>query len=246
MTALGLALLGCAVLLWPRGRRAVPGLGTTPAQAARTGGAGRAGPARPTAAGGGVARWLPRPARRDRGAGPESATALDSLAAALAAGLPTGPAVVLVHTESGRSDPDWAELAEAAARGDPLAPVWRRLARARGLPDLAVVAAAWEISERLGAPLADAVATAARGLRARAASDAALRAGTAGARASATLLTALPAVGVGMALLLGIPPTTLYGAPVPLAGLVLAVVLVLVGRRWTRAQLAAVPRRAAR
>lgn len=233
-----LALL--AVLLWPAGSGLLP----------RPGPGGESRASRGSRARGGVGA-LARLATRRRSLPAEQhlrfvATSLDSLAAALGAGIPTAQAVRLVSVESARSGSGWAPLLEAADRGESLAPVWRRLAREWDLPDLVVVASAWQVSERLGAPLAEAVRTSAAGMRARADAAAALRAGTAGARASAGLLTGLPLVGVGLALVLGIPPDRLYGAPVPLISLTAAAVLVLVGRRWTRAQLAAVPRRAAR
>lgn len=230
MLTASVALAVLAVLLWP------PTAAWRHAPSPTTRQPERAAPAESGAS-----------SRRQQRARPSTALAgdLDALAAALAAGVPTSQAVQLVHGESTNPQP-WSELAAAAARGQPLGPVWRRLSRSLSLPHLEVVAAAWEISERLGSPLADAVATAASGLRSREESTGRLRVATAGARASAALLSALPVVGVGMALLLGIPPTTLYGGPLQLAALTAALLLILAGRRWTQAQIDAVPRRAAR
>src|SRR5690606_21478163 len=77
-----------------------------------------------------------------------------------------------------------------------------RVARVRGDEHLGRVARAWALSERTGAGLAEAVEAAARSGRQAVDHTRRVRAATAGARASVTLLTLLPVGGTGVGLLL--------------------------------------------
>lgn len=156
---------------------------------------------------------------------------LDGLRASLAAGLTPEESLNLAASSA---EPAMAAslspVIEAAREGSPLGGAWQRVARNEGHRDLASLARAWVISERLGCPLADAVATTASTSRARTALSQRLDSATAGARATCALLSALPLGGVGIALMLGIDPVTLYGSPIALASALAGVCLLLAGR----------------
>lgn len=156
---------------------------------------------------------------------------LDGLAAALRAGLPAADALDLVSADLSVRVQELVGPVRAAARtGYPCATAWNRVARESASPDLALLARTWGVSEQLGAPLADGVDSAARGLRSRRELASRLTAATAGARTTATILTALPVAGLGLAALMGIGPAVLYGTPVAVASLVLGCVLLAIGR----------------
>ncbi|QFG67595.1 type II secretion system F family protein [Ornithinimicrobium pratense] len=168
---------------------------------------------------------------------------LDGLAAALEAGLPVPQAVVLavsqVDQRPDRQDDTglaggWNELARAAGQGQALAPVWHRLARRTASPTLHSVARAWRVAALTGAPLAGAIRVSAHASRERRRLERAVQVATAGARATVTVLTLLPLAGVGLAAVLGVPPTSLYSHPVALAGAGAGAVLVVVGQAWSR------------
>ncbi len=183
-------------------------------------------------------RWRRRargviPRRGDRIEQDQILSLLDGLAAALRAGLPTVEALTVVSstlapaTRSVLVGP----VLSAAREGRASGPVLRRHARRTGDRDLAALARAWELSERVGIPLADAVSTAAQVGRARMAHRHRVTTATAGARATSGLLTALPVGGLGVAALLGLAPTEVYDTPWSLASLGMGVLLLLAGRR---------------
>ncbi len=171
---------------------------------------------------------------------------LDSMVAGLRAGLtPTvalrGAARDLSETPSGEDPSHWLDpVLRTAQAGRPLGRVWQTLARHRRDPDLAALARAWTISEKLGAPLADAVAAAAEMARSRSELAAAIRSATAGARMTSTLLCALPLGGLGVAAVLGIDPFTLYSQPLSVFALGTGVLLLLLGRWWVARMIRAV------
>lgn len=209
-----------AVLAWPArtGRRAPERLHPWPTPASRA--VELTGPR---------ARWrLSLLCRRRDGEGEATLVLLDRLAAALRAGLPPDEALS-VATAAGRGTGFGAAL-RAVAEGRSAAAALARLARVRDDEHLGRAARAWALSERTGAGLAEAVEAAARAGRQAVDHRRQVRAATAGARASVTLLTLLPVGGVGVALLLGLSPTAVYGNPVSLAALGLGVSLLLVGR----------------
>jgi len=171
-----------------------------------------------------LAHWTSLLARsRSR---PDLVPLLDALSAALRAGLSTSEALRLAARTA---DPGelLTPVVRAADEGRPLGHEWRRLARTVAHPDLAALAQAWTISDRLGCPLADAAATSAATARARIAVARRLDAATAGARATSAMLSLLPLGGLALALLLGLTPIELYGhgaaAVAGLAGLGLLV-----------------------
>lgn len=224
---LGAWCVALAVLVWPASRsaRAVrsrvevstsPGLAATPGLRARLRRWGRRLGLLGDRNGVDTGQWL---------------SVLDELSAALRAGLPAGEALAM----SVASSPPAVRTAllpvlEAAQDGRPGAVAWLRAARSAPGGELELVARSWAISEQLGAPLADAVESAARGLRDERALRGRLDAATAGARTTANILTLLPVAGVGIALLMGIGPAELYGSGLAVASLGAGVVLIAVGR----------------
>ena len=124
-------------------------------------------------------------------------------------------------------------LLDASDRAEPTSPVWAEWAARRASAELALVAAAWRLSETTGAPLASAVDRAVGGLL-----DARTRRGkvavaVAGPRATVTVLTLLPLTGPLFGLACGIDPATLYlRSPIATVSVVAGVLLVWVGRVW--------------
>ncbi|KRF45492.1 hypothetical protein ASH01_06585 [Terrabacter sp. Soil811] len=124
-------------------------------------------------------------------------------------------------------------LLHASHRAEPTSPVWAEWAARSASAELALVAAAWRLSENTGAPLASAVDRAVGGLL-----DARTRRGkvavaVAGPRATVTVLTLLPLTGPIFGLACGIDPATLYlGSPIATVSVVAGVLLVWVGRVW--------------
>ncbi len=157
---------------------------------------------------------------------------LDALAPALGAGLTPAQALraawlsVPDAHDSGLLVP----VMRAAADGRPLGPAWERLAQRSGHPDVASLARAWSVSERLGCPLAEAVRQTARSCRDRTLVQQRLTSATAGTRATSTVLTLLPVGGTVISPLLGLNPAQLYGTPLAWACLLLGGLLILLGR----------------
>jgi tight adherence protein B len=110
--------------------------------------------------------------------------------------------------------------------------------------ELERVAAAWSLAERHGVPLADLLARVHDDIRWRVRFGAGVRAELAGPRATAGVLTALPALGVGLGQLMGADPIgVLRGGVLGQALLVVGVGLIALGRAWTEQILRrAVPR----
>ncbi|XVX20876.1 type II secretion system F family protein [Actinomycetota bacterium] len=172
-----------------------------------------------------------RGAAADIGVG-EIADLAEALAPCLAAGLPPAQALAIASESAPASlAPLVGRLEVAAARGEPLGPEWR----SEPATHSGLIGRAWTLSERLGSPLAGAVATAAAVLRAQEADSRRVAAAASGPRASMWLLTLLPAVGPGVGWLLGLSPQELYGssaaAPACLAA---GVGLTVVGWWWSR------------
>ncbi|WP_157621770.1 type II secretion system F family protein [Serinicoccus hydrothermalis] len=189
-----------------------------------------------------VLRWRTRAGRRaaraERSATLELAV-VGTIAAALEAGLPVARAVALAVPErAGDADaaegPDWQPLARAAGEGQQLAPVWGRLGHVTGSPTLAAVARSWAVATRSGAPIADALRVSAHVARERQRLERAVGAASAGARATATVLTWLPVAGVALSAVLGVGPVALYGTPPALLCLGAGAVLLLVGQLLVR------------
>ena len=110
--------------------------------------------------------------------------------------------------------------------------------------ELERVAVVWSLAERHGIPLADLLAGVHDDIRWRVRFGAGVRAELAGPRATAGVLTALPALGVGLGQLMGADPIgVLRGGVLGQALLVVGVGLIGAGRAWTEQILRrAVPR----
>lgn len=193
--------------------------------------------------------WRRRRAR-DRGAGfDESVLALlDALEPALRAGLTPARAFELVGGTSPVSNGGGSSVASlvhdairAAEAGASVGRVWQRWAEHTGSGTLAFVAAAWLLSERTGAPLAEAVARAAARTRSELSRRRRVSAAVAGPRATVNVLSALPLVGPIFGLASGLDPAEVYlSSPAVVAAVLLGFALILVGRWWCRRMVGAV------
>jgi tight adherence protein B len=236
-------LLGLAVVVWPAGERLVrvnQVLEPPPE-------------VREIAAAGGTEKlrrlWRSDPVelfsewrqqRRARSSSPTILALLEGVAPALEAGLPPAVAVRLSGAALGYAlDPATrvfvGELVEACEQGRPIAPVWQAWAARTGSADLAFVAAAWRLSERTGAPLAEAVQRAVVSVRESRERVRRVNVAVAGPRATVVVLTALPLTGPVFGLACGVPPTELYlSNPIGAASAVAGVALIWAGRLWCR------------
>lgn len=174
---------------------------------------------------------------------------LEAVAPALEAGL--APASALRVAVESRSGPGRAStldalverMAAAAADGDPLGPLWRAEAESESSAELLLLAHAWSLTEDMGAPLSQAVRTAAGMLEGRIAQERRLASAVAGAGATVNLLSVLPVAGLLVAMVLGIGPDELFaGSRLTQASLVLGVCLAGLGRWWVRQMVRAVSR----
>jgi tight adherence protein B len=129
-----------------------------------------------------------------------------------------------------------APAATAARLGDDVPAALRRGQDAApgAAGELGRVAAAWSLAERHGVPLADVLIGVHDDIRWRVRFAAGVRALLAGPRATAGVLTALPALGVALGQLLGADPIgVLRGGPLGQGLLVIGLGLVAAGRAWT-------------
>lgn len=123
----------------------------------------------------------------------------------------------------------------AAQLGDDVPAALRRAtARPGASAELERVAAAWSLAERHGVPLADLLAGVYDDIRWRVRFAAGVRAQLAGPRATAGVLTALPALGVALGQLVGADPIgVLRSGALGQGLLVTGIGLVAAGRAWT-------------
>ena len=173
----------------------------------------------------------------------ELADAVALVAAPLRSGVPPAGAV---RAAAEALEPDAAlaapmrELCEAAASGDSLAKVWLHHAEVLDGADLRFVGQAWLLSERTGAPLAEALARAEEVLRSRHRAQERVASAAAGPRASMAVLAVLPLTGPLMGLAFGLGPTDLYlGSPASTVSLGVGVALALLAWWWSRRIVAA-------
>lgn len=221
-------LVSAALLLWPRSMGSEAGL--------RTIGTARS----PGGTGGPLARIDRWRAQRKRAssAGVESdlLDVVEALTGALRAGLPPATALTLAAGDiDGPLGEALATVGRRAKMGDGLAVGWAEAARRLGSEEMALLARAWSLSEEAGTPLAEAAHTAGGVIRDQRDQRERTRAAVAGAKATMTLLTVLPAAGPFLGLLMGLDMTHVYAtSPVVWVALGAGVALVLVGRWWMR------------
>ncbi|MFB9800077.1 type II secretion system F family protein, partial [Streptomonospora salina] len=179
-----------------------------------------------------IARMAGRESRRRRRAVAELCAVL---AAELRAGRSPGEAVVTAVDEL---DPDsgreLAPLSEAARSGHDVTVALRALAGTRGAGGLGHLAACWRVAADTGAGLAGVVDRLSESLAREEALRRELGAQLAGPRATAVLLSVLPALGLGMATALGGSPLTfLFTTPAGLLCLAAGLALDAAGLFWT-------------
>lgn len=188
-------------------------------------------------------RALPGGRTRREGMTVADAAALaELLAMALRSGGSRARAVEVVAPDAPSSvRPLLDELASALAAGASGSQAWRRWADAH--PALEPCAAAWRLSDRCGVPLAPALEQAASSARSRLATAQRVEAASAGARATMTLLTVLPGLGLVAGWALGVSPMRVaHESPVAAGSVLVGAVLTVVG--WTLGR--AILRRAVR
>lgn len=155
--------------------------------------------------------------------------ACDSLVAELRSGRPPQLALEQVAEE-------WLELAPAASGarlGGDVPGALRQLASLPGAEPLTEVAAAWQVSIRSGAGLAEVLDRLGAALREQEDINRETAAAVAPARATAQLLAVLPLVGLGLGAALGGDPLhVLLGTPVGSVLLALGTALALAGVLW--------------
>lgn len=194
---------------------------------------------------------------------------LDALGPAMKAGLAPALALRLASAPQSRGpgsatgarragDSLTADLVAAGELGRPLAPVWAEAAArnavgsrgnavgsrgsGRASAELGLVASAWALSERLGAPVADAVRLAGGQVRERRQRRQRVQVALAGPRATITVLTVLPLGGPLLALMVGVRPGALYSSPVAQVSVFLGLALMGVGRWWCSRMVATLER----
>jgi len=181
-----------------------------------------------------------RQQRRATSSSPAILALLEGIAPALEAGLPPSVAVRLSGAALGSTvDPGIrafvGELAGVCERGSPIAPVWQSWAARTGSADLSFVAAAWQLSERTGAPLAEAVQRAVVSVRESRERARRVNVAVAGPRATVMVLTVLPLTGPVFGMACGVPPTELYlSNPIGTVSAAVGMVLIWAGRLWCR------------
>ncbi|QHK20375.1 hypothetical protein GU243_12210 [Pseudarthrobacter psychrotolerans] len=129
----------------------------------------------------------------------------------------------------------------AALRGAPVSEAIRKAAQAefsradsRELRIWSELAACFDIAEASGCPLADVLARFAAQLEVEDDAEAARQTALAGPKATVSLLTWLPLMGLGLGIALGVDPLAiLIGTPLGMAALAAGVGLTIVGRIWS-------------
>lgn len=234
MSALWASLfVGLAVLLWPTGHSPLLGTRTQPhARSAR------------------LARGTRRRDRRERDTA-ALIELLDSLAPALAAGLPAERALALVLDDPSRAQTEAqsidakeelsTRLRDRITAGESVGQAFWSIAADSESDGARLLAQAWLLSEETGAPLAATSDCAVRLLRSSRDRERAVGVAVAGARVTIRVLTVLPLAGPLLAVVLGVDPVQAYLLSPPVwACLVLAAALVVCGRRWVARQVALV------
>ncbi|GAA3218519.1 type II secretion system protein [Pseudonocardia petroleophila] len=176
----------------------------------------------------------------------ELASAISRMADELAAGAHPATALGGTSADGPRARAVLAPAAAAGGLGDDVPAALRRGAgeHPEVTAEVERLAAAWALSERSGVPLAELLSGAAADLGWRVRFAARVRAELAGPRATALVLTALPALGLALGQLVGADPLgVLRSGLLGQALLVVGVALAAAGVAWTEQILrSAVPR----
>jgi tight adherence protein B len=129
--------------------------------------------------------------------------------------------------------------ASAALAAAPAPALAHRALERRAVATAAELALCWEVSERTGAPLSGLLEGLADALEAELDADAARSSALAGPRSTVRILSWLPALGIGLGILMGVDPLgTLLTTGWGLAALAAGAALTAAGRTWTRALIA--------
>lgn len=153
----------------------------------------------------------------------QAAEIVDALAAELGGGILASHALRDLAADMELLD----GAATAARLGGDVPGALRAASRRPGAESLGGLAAAWEVSERSGAPMARVLARLGHGIRDELESRREIQAGLAPARATARLMAVLPLFGIGLGMSMGARPlhtllNTAFGALCLAAGTALA------------------------
>ncbi|HMR49584.1 MAG TPA: hypothetical protein PKE40_09925 [Arachnia sp.] len=172
--------------------------------------------------------------RRRRRAASRAAEQIAHGARLLASLLRAGQIPSAALSEAARDCPALEHAAGVSALGGDTGDALAEAATQPGRGQLALVAAAWKLSERSGAPMADSLARVAESLRHRRALSALIDAELAAARTSGHIMAGLPFAAVALGAAVGADPLSFLfaGAAGPVLVLV-AVGLTAVGVLWT-------------
>ncbi|GAA4890769.1 hypothetical protein GCM10025789_04190 [Tessaracoccus lubricantis] len=180
----------------------------------------------------GTVGWLVLSARRRTSAARRAAAcavAARTLSSLLRAGQIPGVALA----EAARDSPVLKPAAAAAAIGADVGAEMERAAAVPGQGGLRSVAAAWRVSERSGAPIAEVLATVAENLRRQRQLQSVVDAELAAARTSGHIMAALPFLAVGLGFAAGVNPLAfLFGGAVGQVLVLAAVTLTAAGVLW--------------
>ncbi|GAB98239.1 tight adherence protein B [Kineosphaera limosa] len=173
---------------------------------------------------------------------------VESIGAALTAGLGPADALVLVSdsratlgTRRNALDAALPALVLRARMGESLSTGWREVADDVGSPQLRMLGRAWALSEASGAPLSTTATTVAELLRADRDRQAKAAAAVAGAKATQQILTILPLAAPLLGLMMGVDLVAAYTQnPLIMACVALGIALVFVGRWWISRMVAGV------
>lgn len=174
---------------------------------------------------------------------------MDELASMLRAGATNGEVfrqLELLHVGDEQAE-FTRDVAGQVALGEPVSAAIRSAVGALPSGDrsaAAGLAAGWQVAAECGVPLAGCITRYAASVRSEADARRAREAAMAGPRATVTVLTWLPAGGLGLAMVLGARPLAVFtGSTAGWVCLLAGVGLLVVGRRWMAFLLARAGRR---